>query len=72
MPTPNENPVIANLPLWKSFTIGLFGSVFLAFILNKALNYTRASYALNFSEYTTINIGWVTFLPFYLLVMASL
>lgn len=72
MPTSNENPVIANLPLWKSFVIGLLGSAFFAFILKLALNYTRGAYALNFSEYTTTIIGWVIFMPFYLLVMTSL
>lgn len=72
MPTPNENLVIANLPLWKFFAIGLFGSVFFAIISNIALNYTRAAYNLNFSEYTTVIIGWVLFLPFYLLVMVPL
>lgn len=72
MPTSNENPVIANLPLWKSFVIGLFGSIGLAILLKLVLNYSRAAYALNLSEYTTVIIGWVFFLPFYLLLMVSL
>lgn len=72
MPNSNENPVIANLPLWKSFAIGLFGSIFFAFILKLALNYSRGARALNLSEYTTVVIGWACFMPFYLLLMLSL
>lgn len=70
--TPNENPAIADLPLWKSFVVGLFGSMFFAFILRIMLDYSRGAAWLNFSEYTTTIVWWVFFMPFYLVVMASL
>ena len=76
MTSPEEStepqPAIANLPLWKSFCIGLFGSILFAIVLAIGLNYSRAAFRLDFSESTTTIIGWGFFLPFYLLVMASL
>ena len=69
---PDPQPAIANLPLWKSFSVGLFGSIFFAVVIAILLNYSRAAIGLDLSESTTTIIGWVIFLPFYLVVMVSL
>lgn len=70
--SPEPQPTIANLPLWKSFCVGFFGSIFFGIVLAILLNYSRAANRLDLSESTTAIIGWVIFLPFYLLVMSSL
>ena len=70
--SPDPQPTIANLPLWKSFSVGLFGNIFLAVIIAILLNYSRAAFKLDFSESTTTIIGWAIFLPFYLVVMVAL
>ena len=70
--SPTPRPTIANLPLWKSFSVGLFGSIFFGGVLAILLNYSRAAIGLDLSESTTAIIGWVIFLPFYLVVMVSL
>lgn len=70
--SPDPQPTIAKLPLWKSFSVGLFGSILFAVVIAILLNYSRAAFRLDFSESTTTIIGWVIFLPFYLMVMVSL
>lgn len=72
MTSPDEAPVVANLPLWKSFVTGLFGSIFFAGILGLLLNYSRGALSLDLSENAIAIIGWVIFLPFYFVVMISL
>lgn len=72
MTTSEETPIIADIPLWKSFVVGLFGSILFAVILGILLNYSRAARWLSFSDHTMAIIGWAFFMPFYLVVMVSL
>ena len=76
MTSPEEKtdpqPTVANLPLWKSFCVGLFGSAFFGGVLAWVLNFTRGAAALDLSEHTTEIVGWAIFVPFYLFVMVSL
>ncbi|NIZ61998.1 hypothetical protein DL239_13535 [Sedimentitalea sp. CY04] len=70
-PTGSE-PVIADLPLWKSFWIGQLGSIFFGFIIALLLDFSRAAALLDLSANVSEIIGWAIFVPFYLVVMASL
>jgi hypothetical protein len=70
-PTGSE-PIIAVLPLWKSFWVGLFGAAFFGFVITLLLDFSRGAAALNMSDNTSEIVGWAIFVPFYLLIMVSL
>ena len=70
--TPQPEPVIANLPLWKSFWIGLLGAALFGFVITILLGYSRGAARLNMSDNTTEIVGWAVFLPFYIMLMISL
>ena len=70
-PTGSE-PVIAVLPLWKSFWVGQFGAVFFGFIIALLLDFSRAAALLDMSANVSEIVGWAIFVPFYLLLMGSL
>ena len=70
-PTASE-PVIAELPLWKSFWVGQLGAVFFGFIIALLLDFSRAAAILDLSANVSEIIGWAIFAPFYLLIAASL
>lgn len=67
-----SEPTFADLPLWKSFWIGLLGAALLGAIIPFLLTYSRGALALNMSDHVTEIVGWVLFVPFYLLLMVSL
>ena len=70
-PTKSE-PIIAELPLWKSFWFGLFGAAFFGFVIAFLLDFSRGAAALNMSVNVAEIVGWAIFTPFYLLLMISL
>lgn len=70
-PTGSE-PIIADLPLWKSFWFGLFGAAFFGFVVAFLLDFSRGAAALNMSTNVTEIVGWAIFTPVYLLLMLSL
>ena len=67
-----SEPVIAVLPLWKSFWVGLLGAAFFGFVITLLLDFSRGAAALNMSVNTSEIVGWAIFVPFYLLIMISL
>ena len=70
-PTESE-PIIADLPLWKSFWVGLLGAVFFGFVIVLLLDFSRGAAALNMSDNVSEIVGWAIFVPVYLLIMFSL
>lgn len=70
-PTEPES-TFAVLPLWKSFWVGLLGAALLGAVIPFLLNYSRGALALNMSDNVTEIVGWMLFVPFYLLLMVSL
>ena len=67
-----SEPIIAELPLWKSFWIGQLGAIFFGFIIALLLDFSRAAAILDISANVSEIVGWAIFVPFYLLIMASL
>jgi len=67
-----SEPIIAELPLWKSFWFGLLGAAFFGFVLAFLLDFSRGAAALNMSDNVTEIVGWVIFVPFYMMLMLSL
>ena len=76
MTPPNEpsesEPVIAELPLWKSFWVGQLGAAFFGFVIAFLLDFSRGAAALNMSANVSEIVGWTIFTPFYLVLMISL
>lgn len=76
MTSPNHSnesePVIADLPLWKSFWVGLLGAAFFGFVIAISLDFSRGASALNMSDNVSEIVGWAIFVPVYLLIMFSL
>ncbi len=62
---------VAVLPLWKSFLIGLGGSLLMGLVLAIALPWLVV-YRLDWNLSVAVITGWVFFIPFYALVMLSL
>lgn len=70
---PSESePIIAVLPLWKSFWFGLFGAALFGFVIAFLLDFSRGAAALNMSANVSEIVGWAIFTPFYLILMISL
>ena len=67
-----SEPIIAVLPLWKSFWVGLLGAAFFGFVITFLLDFSRGAAALNMSDYVSEIVGWAIFVPVYLLIMLSL
>lgn len=67
-----SEPIIAELPLWKSFWVGLFGAAFYGFVIALLLDFSRGAAALNMSANVSEIVGWAVFVPVYLLLMLSL
>ena len=76
MTSPNKSkesePIIAELPLWKSFWVGLLGAAFFGFVIAFLMDFSRGAAALNMNENVSEIVGWAIFVPVYLLIMFSL
>jgi len=68
----DSEPIIAELPLWKSFWFGLFGAAFFGFVIAFLLDFSRGAAALNMSDNVSEIVGWAIFVPVYILIMLSL
>lgn len=67
-----SEPIIADLPLWKSFWIGQLGAVLCGALIMYLLGFSRRVAALNMSENVSEIVGWAIFAPLYVLFMLSL